>query len=160
MSMASRDSEPRLVHEIVQPDGWPIPKGYANAVKTDGGVIFTGGLVGWDREGRFPRGFVAQARQTFLNIRDVLAAAGAGPQHLTRLTWYVTSIEAYLADPKGLGAAYREAFGRCFPAMATVEVTRLVEAEALVEIEATAVLPKAGDAWAEGIMIDRERATA
>jgi len=132
-----------LVNTVVQPEDWPMPKGYANAVRSDNGLIFTGGLVGWDSEGRFPRGFVAQARQTFLNIRDVLAAAGAGPEHLTRLTWYVTSIEDYLADPKGLGAAYREAFGRCFPAMATVEVTRLVEPDALLEIEATAVIPLA-----------------
>lgn len=133
-----------LVNMVVQPEGWPKPRGYANAVMSANGMIFTGGLVGWDAEGRFPDGFVAQARQTFLNIRDVLDAAGAGPEHLTRLTWYVTSIEDYLADPKGLGAAYREAFGRCFPAMATVEVTRLVERDALVEIEATAVVPSAG----------------
>ncbi len=72
----------------------------------------------------------------------MLEAAGAGPEHLTRLTWYVTSVEDYLADPKGLGRAYRDVFGRCFPAMATVEVTRLVEPEAVVEIEATAVLPR------------------
>lgn len=135
---------PGLVNSVVQPEGWPKPKGYANAVMSANGTIFTGGLVGWDAKGRFPEGFVAQARQTFLNIRDVLHAAGAGPEHLTRLTWYVTSIEDYLADPKGLGAAYREAFGRCFPAMATVEVTRLVERDALVEIEATAVIPPAG----------------
>lgn len=129
-----------LIHGVVHPEGWPTPKGYANAVVTDGGMIFTGGLVGWDVEGRFPEGFVAQAHQTFRNIRAVLETAGAGPEHLTRLTWYVTSIEEYLADPKALGKAYRDVFGRCFPAMATVEVTRLVEREALVEIEATAVL--------------------
>ncbi|CAN0654938.1 RidA family protein [Nitratireductor aquimarinus] len=137
-----KPDEPRLLHEAVCPQGWPQPKGYANAVMTDGGIIYTGGLVGWDREGRFPEGFVAQAHQTFRNIRDVLEAAGAGPEHLTRLTWYVTSVEDYLADPKGLGRAYRDVFGRCFPAMATVEVTRLVEPEAVVEIEATAVLPR------------------
>lgn len=130
-----------LVNTVLQPEGWPTPKGYANGGMTAGGAIYTGGLVGWDAEGNFPDGFVAQAHQTFRNIRDVLAAAGAGPQHLTRLTWYVTSIEDYRADPKGLGAAYRDVFGRCFPAMATVEVVRLVEREALVEIEATAVLP-------------------
>ncbi|EKF18126.1 RidA family protein [Nitratireductor pacificus] len=130
-----------LLHRVLQPEGWPTPKGYANAVMTDGGIIYTGGLVGWDAEGRFPEGFVAQAHQTFRNIRDVLAVAGAGPEHLTRLTWYVRSVEDYLSDPKGLGQAYRDVFGRCFPAMATVEVTRLVEVEALLEIEATAVLP-------------------
>lgn len=132
---------PTLIHRVAQPEGWPAPKGYANGVITDGGLIFTGGLVGWDEEGRFPQGFVAQAHQTFRNIRAVLEAAGAGPEHLTRLTWYVTSIDEYLADPKALGQAYRDVFGRCFPAMATVEVSRLVEREALVEIEATAVLP-------------------
>lgn len=130
-----------LSHRVLQPEGWPTPKGYANGVLTDGGMIFTGGLVGWDAEGKFAEGFVAQAHQTFRNIRDVLACAGAGPEHITRLTWYVTSVEEYLADQKGLGAAYRDVFGRCFPAMATVEVSRLVEREALVEIEATAVLP-------------------
>jgi len=130
-----------LHHAVLQPDGWPAPKGHANGVMTDGGTIYTGGLAGWDAKGRFPSGFVAQAHQTFRNIRDVLAKAGAVPQHLTRLTWYVTSIEDYLADPKALGAAYRDVFGRCFPAMATVEVVRLVERDALVEIKATAVLP-------------------
>lgn len=129
-----------LASRVLQPEGWAKPKGYANGVMSAGGVIFTGGLVGWDAEGRFPDDFTAQARQTFMNIRDVLAAGGAGPEHLVRLTWYVTSIEQYLADPKGLGAAYREVFGRCFPAMTTVEVTRLVERDALVEIEATAVV--------------------
>lgn len=139
---AARPGSP-LHHEVLQPEGWPRPRGFANGVLATGGIIFTGGVVGWDTENRFPEGFVAQARQTFLNIRDILATAGAGPEHLTRLTWYVTSIDAYLADPKALGAAYREVFGKCFPAMATVEVTRLVEPDALVEIEATAVLPAA-----------------
>ncbi|MEO4001431.1 RidA family protein [Mesorhizobium sp. CAU 1732] len=130
-----------LTHRVLQPEGWPVPKGYANGVIAQGQMIFTGGLVGWDRDGRFADGFVAQARQTFLNIRDVLAVAGAGPEHLVRLTWYVTSIDDYMADQKGLGSAYREVFGRSFPAMATVQVVRLVEADALLEIEATAVLP-------------------
>jgi enamine deaminase RidA (YjgF/YER057c/UK114 family) len=140
-SAGPRPENPGLVNQTVLPEGWPVPKGYANAVRTESGLVFTGGLVGWDVEGRFPKGFVAQARQTFINIRDVLAAAGAGPEHLTRMTWYVTSIEDYLADPRGLGAAYREILGRRFPAMATVEVTRLVEREALLEIEATAYVP-------------------
>ena len=93
------------------------------------------------QQGTFPEGFVPQARQTLLNVKAVLAEAGAGPEHLVRLTWYVTSIEQYLADPQGLGAAYREIIGKYYPAMATVEVTRLVEPKALVEIEATAVIP-------------------
>jgi hypothetical protein len=98
-------------HRILQPPGWPRPRGYANGITAEGRLIFTGGLIGWNAE------------------------------HLVRLTWYVTSIEQYLADPQGLGAAYREIIGKYYPAMATVEVTRLVEPKALVEIEATAVIP-------------------
>jgi enamine deaminase RidA (YjgF/YER057c/UK114 family) len=129
-------------HQILQPPGWPRPKGYANGVLAEGRVVFTGGLVGWDELGVFARGFVPQVRQTLLNIRAVLAAGGAEPRHLARLTWYVTSIDDYLADPRGLGAAYREIIGNHFPAMATVQVVRLVEPAALVEIEATAVIPR------------------
>lgn len=129
------------VHEILHPAGWPQPKGYANGIAAEGRLVVTGGVVGWDEAGRFPAGFVAQADLCFRNIRAILAEAGAGPEHLVRLTWYVTSIEEYMADPKALGAAYRDVFGRNFPAMATVQVVRLVEPEAKIEIEATAVLP-------------------
>jgi len=128
-------------HRILQPPGWPRPRGYANGITAEGRLIFTGGLIGWNKKGTFPAGFVPQARQTLVNVKAVLAEAGAGPEHLVRLTWYVTSIEQYLADPQGLGAAYREIIGKYYPAMATVEVTRLVESKALVEIEATAVIP-------------------
>lgn len=131
------------LHQILQPPGWPRPKGYANGILAEGRLVFTGGLVGWNEEGVFPEGFVPQVRQTLLNIMAVLKEAGAGPQHLVRLTWYVTSVEQYLADPQGLGLAYRQIIGKYYPAMATVEVTRLVERKALVEIEATAVIPKA-----------------
>ena len=130
-----------MVHELLQPPGWPRPKGYANGIVADGRIVVTGGIVGWDEAGRFPPSFVDQARQCFRNIGAILAEAGAGPEHLVRLTWYVTSIEDYVADPKALGAAYREVFGRNFPAMATVQVVRLVEPEARIEIEAMAVLP-------------------
>jgi enamine deaminase RidA (YjgF/YER057c/UK114 family) len=129
------------LHRILQPPGWPRPKGYANGILAGGRMVFTGGLVGWNEEGIFPEGFVPQVRQTLLNIKAVLAEAGAGPEHLVRLTWYVTSIEDYTGDPKGLGAAYRDIIGKHYPAMATVEVARLVEPKALVEIEATAVIP-------------------
>jgi enamine deaminase RidA (YjgF/YER057c/UK114 family) len=129
------------LHRILQPEGWPRPKGYANGIVAEGRLVFTGGLVGWDEAGVFPKGFTPQVRQTLLNVKAVLKEAGAGPEHLVRLTWYVTSVEQYLADPQGLGLAYREVIGRYYPAMATVEVTRLVEPEALVEIEATAVIP-------------------
>lgn len=130
-----------LAHRILQPEGWPPPRGYANAVLAKGTMIQTGGVIGWDEQGQFPKGFIAQTRQCLLNIRTLLAEAGAGPQHLTRLTWYVIDMDDYLADQKSLGAAYREVLGRCFPAMATVEVSRLVEPAAVVEIEATAVVP-------------------
>ena len=130
-----------MLHTILHPPGWPQPKGYANGILAEGRYVVTGGLVGWDAEGRFPSDFVAQAHQCFRNIAAVLAEARAEPGHIVRLTWYVTSIEDYLADPKGLGAAYRDVFGRSFPAMATVQVVRLVEPEAVIEIEATAVLP-------------------
>ncbi|WP_375461692.1 RidA family protein [uncultured Enterovirga sp.] len=131
----SADGRPTLL----QPPGWPVPKGYANGMAASGRWIVTGGVVGWDRDEHFPDGFVSQARQAFENIAAILAEAGAGPQHLMRLTWYVLSIDDYLADPKALGRAYREVFGRYFPAMAVVQVVRLVEAKALLEIEATAV---------------------
>ena len=129
------------VHRVLQPPGWPRPKGYANGILAEGRVIVTGGVVGWDTKGAFPETFVGQARQAFENIRAILGEAGASPEHLVRLTWYVTDMDAYLADPKGLGAAYRDVFGQNFPAMSVVQVVRLVEAAAKIEIEATAVLP-------------------
>jgi enamine deaminase RidA (YjgF/YER057c/UK114 family) len=125
----------------LNPPGWMRPKGYANGMAAQGRIVLTGGVVGWDQMGRFPEGFVAQARQCFQNIRAILAEGGAEPRHLVRLTWYVTDVEAYLADPKGVGEAYRSAFGRNYPAMAVVEVRRLVEKAALLEIEATAIVP-------------------
>ena len=131
-----------LVHRVLQPEGWPPPKGYANGVVATGRMVFTGGLVGWDADGRFPDGFVAQVRQTLLNTLAVLAAAGAGPEHTVRMTWYVPDMEAYLSSLKEVGAAYVEVMGRNYPAMALVEVGRLVEPAAMVEIETTAVLPE------------------
>ena len=125
----------------LQPPGWPTPRGYANGMAAEGRIVVTGGVVGWDATGTFPDGFAAQARQAFENIRAILAEGGAEPHHLIRLTWYVTDVDAYLAAGKEVGAAYREVFGRHFPAMAVIGVVRLVEPMALVEIEATAVLP-------------------
>ncbi|MBV8848356.1 MAG: RidA family protein [Methylobacteriaceae bacterium] len=129
------------VHKILQPEGWPRPKGYANGVLAEGRLIVTAGIVGWDEQGRFPDGFVDQAHQCFRNIHAILAEAGASAEHLVRLTWYVTDIDAYLANAKPLGIAYRDVFGPVFPAMATVQVARLVERAAKIEIEAMAVLP-------------------
>lgn len=130
-------------HQVLQPAGWPRPKGYSNGIAAEGRFVVTGGVVGWDETGNFPATFVGQARQAFENIRAILAEAGAGPEHLVRLTWYVTDMDEYLADPRGLGGAYRDVFDRNFPAMAAVQVVRLVEPAAKIEIEATAVLPLA-----------------
>ncbi len=124
----------------LQPPGWPRPKGYANGMAGEGRIVLTGGQIGWDAEGVFADGLVAQVRQTLLNILAVLAEAGAGPEHIARLTWYVTDIEAYRNAGRDMGAAWREVMGRNFPAMAVIGVTALVERAALVEIEATAIL--------------------
>ena len=132
-------------HVVLQPDGWPRPKGYSNGILAEGRLVVTGGVVGWDSEGRFPPTFLEQARLAFENVAAILAEAEAGPEHLVRLTWYVTDMEEYLADPRGLGAAYRGVFGRNFPAMAAVQVVRLAERAARIEIEATAVLPLTRD---------------
>ena len=131
-----------LLHQVLQPDGWPPPRGYSNGVAATGRMVFTGGLIGWDADGKFPDGFVAQVRQTLLNTLAVLATAGAGPEHMVRMTWYVRDMDAYLASLKDVGAAYVEVMGRNYPAMALVEVSRLVEPAALVEIETTAILPE------------------
>jgi enamine deaminase RidA (YjgF/YER057c/UK114 family) len=125
---------------ILQPPGWPPAKGYANGVAAEGRMIFTSGIVGWDERGKFPEGFLPQARQALMNIGAILAEAGAMPKDLVRLTWYVVDIEAYLASPRELGAIYRACLGNHFPAMAVVQVVRLVEEQALLEIEATAVI--------------------
>jgi enamine deaminase RidA (YjgF/YER057c/UK114 family) len=128
------------LRKILQPPGWPQPKGYANGIMAEGRIVVTGGVVGWDERGVFPQGLLPQVRQTLVNIRAILAEAGAGPEHLVRLTWYVTDMAAYRGSLKELGPIYREVFGRSFPAMALVQVVSLVEPAALVEIEATAVL--------------------
>jgi enamine deaminase RidA (YjgF/YER057c/UK114 family) len=125
----------------LQPPGWPRPKGYANGMAGQGRVVLVGGQVGWDAEGRFPAGFVAQAEQALRNILAVLAEAGGGPEHVGRLTWYVTDMAEYRESLRALGPAYRVVMGRHFPAMTLVQVAALVEPEARVEIEATAILP-------------------
>ena len=127
--------------KVLQPAGWPMPRGYANGMSAEGRVVVTGGVVGWDTSGVFPAEFLVQVRQTLANIVAILREGGAGPEHLVRLTWYVVDVEEYLADPKGLGRVYREVIGAHYPAMAVVQVVRLVEKAARVEIEATAVVP-------------------
>jgi enamine deaminase RidA (YjgF/YER057c/UK114 family) len=128
--------------EVLQPPGWPKPQGYANGIKARGEMVFVGGMVGWDASGRFAEGFVAQTRQALENIVAVLHEGGAGPEHVVRMTWYVLDMDEYLAARKELGRPYRDVMGMNFPAMALVEVRRLVEPAARLEIEATAVLPE------------------
>jgi enamine deaminase RidA (YjgF/YER057c/UK114 family) len=127
---------------ILQPSGWPAPKGYANGMTAEGRLVVTGGVIGWDVHGHLPADFAAQVRQTLRNIAAILAEGGAGPEHLVRLTWYVVDMDEYLASLKALGQIYREIFGAHYPAMALVQVVRLVEKAARVEIEATAVVPR------------------
>ncbi|WP_291826628.1 RidA family protein [Bosea sp. (in: a-proteobacteria)] len=124
----------------ILPEGWPLPRGYANGMVADGRVLVTGGLVGWDENGVFAQGFLPQLERTFLNIKAVVEAGGGRIEDIVRMTWYVTDIEAYRASLKELGPVYRGVLGRHFPAMAVVQVVSLVEPEALVEIEATAVI--------------------
>jgi enamine deaminase RidA (YjgF/YER057c/UK114 family) len=128
--------------QVLQPSGWPAPKGYANGMAADGRLVVTGGVIGWDNQGDLPADFVAQVRQTLSNISEILAAGGARPDHLVRLTWYVVDMEEYLANLKTLGQVYRDIFGVHYPAMALVQVVRLVEKAARVEIEATSVVPR------------------
>ena len=128
--------------QVLQPCGWPAPKGYANGMAADGRIVVTGGVIGWDSKERLADGFAAQVRQTLSNIAAILAEGGARPEHLVRLTWYVVDMDEYLANLKELGQIYREIFGTHYPAMALIQVVRLVEAAARVEIEATAVVPR------------------
>jgi enamine deaminase RidA (YjgF/YER057c/UK114 family) len=136
------ESETSTAAQILQPSGWPAPKGYANGMAADGRLVVTGGVIGWDSKNHLPIGFVAQVHQALSNIAAILAEGGARPEHLVRLTWYVVDMEEYLSNLKELGQIYREIFGAHYPAMALVQVVRLVEKAARVEIEATAVVPR------------------
>jgi len=129
-------------HRILQPDGWAKPVGYANGVEARGRTIYVGGQIGWTGQGRFEaRDLPGQVRQALANIVAILAEAGAGPEHITAMTWYLTDRKAYSASLKDIGAAYKAVIGRNFPTMAVVEVSGLIEDEALVEIQAVAVVP-------------------
>jgi enamine deaminase RidA (YjgF/YER057c/UK114 family) len=127
-------------HRQLLPSGWPRPKGYSNGVIAHGPTIFVGGQIGWDVEGRFAPGLVEQVEQALRNVVAVLAEGGAAPRDVVRLTWYVVDVEAYAASQREIGRVYREVIGQVYPPMTLVQVVRLVEAKALVEIEATAVL--------------------
>ena len=127
-----------MTHRIIHPDGWLPAKGYANGVLTRDGTLHIGGQIGWDAEKRFVSDdFVGQMRQALLNIRAIVEAAGGTVEDVARLTWFVTDKTEYLARQAEVGAAYREVFGRHFPAMSMVVVAGLIEDEAKVEIEAT-----------------------
>jgi enamine deaminase RidA (YjgF/YER057c/UK114 family) len=127
---------------VLQPEGWPRPRGYANGIEAEGRLVFVAGQIGWDGSGKFrSASFGAQFRQAILNTLTVLKEAGAGPQHVTRMTWFITSREDYAASLAELGAAWRELMGRNYPTMSVIIVSGLVEPEAKIEIETTAVIP-------------------
>ena len=132
-----------MPHDILHPRHWKAARGYANGVAASGRMVFTGGLIGWNAAQEFETDdFVEQVAQVLRNIVEVLAEAGARPEHLVRLTWYVIDKRDYLANLKALGMAYTQILGRHYPAMALVQVVALVEDRAKVEIEATAVIPE------------------
>ena len=127
---------------IVQPEGWPRPRGYSNAIAAEGRFLFISGQVGWDEQEQFVSDdLVAQVRQALHNVRAVLAAAGARPEHVARMTWYVLDKREYARRAAEVGAVYRELMGKHFPAMSMVQVAALMEDRAKVEIESTAVIP-------------------
>ena len=127
---------------FLQPPGWPAPQGYANGVVASGQTVFVGGQIGWDAQGVFADGLAAQVGQALQNIVDVLAVAGAAPDRIVRLTWFVVDVDDYVAQRRAIGRAYRAVLGKHYPAMSVIGVSRLVEKQALVEIEATAVVDK------------------
>jgi enamine deaminase RidA (YjgF/YER057c/UK114 family) len=129
--------------QILQPPGWTRPKGFSNGIACQGRLVFIAGQVGWTGEGRWQaRDFAGQFRQALRNVIDVLKEAGGGPEHIVRLTWYVLDSREYLNSLKAVGEAYRELMGRHYPTMAVVQVSGLVEDQARLEIEATAVVPE------------------
>jgi enamine deaminase RidA (YjgF/YER057c/UK114 family) len=129
--------------KILQPTDWPRPKGYANGVAAKGTQVFVSGIVGWNRRGEFgSKDLTGQVDQALRNIVEILAEANARPEHIVRMTWYVVDKDEYINAGREIGAAYRETIGRHFPAMTVVEVSGLVEPDARVEIEVTAVVPE------------------
>ena len=130
------------VHDVLQPPGWVRPKGYANGIAASGRMVFTAGVIGWTAEEKIEAtDFVGQFRQVMANTLAILAEGGAGPEHVVRMTWYITDRDEYLAAGREIGAIYREMMGRTFPTMAVVIVAGLIERAAKLEIETTAVVP-------------------
>ncbi|MES3020130.1 MAG: RidA family protein [Pseudomonadota bacterium] len=129
--------------DFLQPEGWVKPRGYSNGVAASGRTVCVSGMIGWDGQGQFQTmDFAGQVRQALLNVVAVLAEAGARPEHIVRMTWYVVDRHEYVAAHKEMGAAYREIIGRHFPAMSAVQVVALIEEKARVEIEVTAIVPE------------------
>ena len=130
------------MHTVLLPEGWERPKGYANGVAARGLQVFVGGQIGWNAQQQFETDdFVLQTEQALRNVLAVLHAAKAGPEHMVRMTWYITDRDTYMSSLKDIGTVYREVMGRHFPAMTCIVVQALVEKRALVEIEVTAVVP-------------------
>ena len=130
------------MRKLLQPEGWLAPKGYANGVKARGTLVFVGGQIGWNAQQQFETDdFIAQTAQTLRNIVAVLKEANAGPEHMVRMTWYVTDRVEYISRLRELGQVYRDVMGKNFPAMTCVEVSGLMEPRAKIEIEVTAVVP-------------------
>ena len=130
------------MHRTLQPASWSRPRGYANGISARGRHVHVAGQIGWNAQQQMVSAdFVEQAKQALRNIVEVLACDGATPEHLVRLTWYVTDRDQYIASGAALGEAYREVLGRVYPAMSAVQACALMEADALVEIEATAIVP-------------------
>jgi enamine deaminase RidA (YjgF/YER057c/UK114 family) len=128
--------------QILQPPGWAKPRGFSNGIAASGKQVFVAGQIGWTGENKWEaKDFAGQFRQTLKNTLAVLAEAGAGPEHIVRMTWYITDKKEYLDAIKEVGAAYRELIGKHYPTMAVVQVVALMEGEAKVEIETTAVIP-------------------
>jgi enamine deaminase RidA (YjgF/YER057c/UK114 family) len=128
--------------KILQPPGWARARGFSNGIAASGNLVFIAGQIGWTGQGKWEaRDFAGQFRQALKNILEVLAQANGKPEHLVRLTWYVLDKQEYLDSLQGVGAAYRELMGKHYPTMAVVQVGALVEPEARLEIEATAVVP-------------------
>ena len=129
--------------KFLQPPNWPRPKGFAHGVSAKGTPVFLSGVIGWNEKGEFPGpGFTAQVRQALLNIVAILNETKAKPEHIVRMTWYVCDKKEYAAATKEIGEAYREIIGRHYPAMTVVEISGLLEPQARVEIEVTAVVPE------------------
>lgn len=126
----------------INPKDWPRPSGYSNGIEAEGKLIFVAGMVGWDVEGNFPEGFVAQFTKALENTVAVLRAGDAGPEHIVRMTWFIKDLDIYRQNVAAVGQAYRKVIGKNFPVMAVVGVNDLVEREAMLEIETTAVVSR------------------